>query len=332
MTIDRRTALLGALTASLAGQAAAQTAPPEVAGKPLPPGLPQPHGTIDLWPAGAPGMPAKPPVERVEERSTDTALNDRAVFGIIRPRLVVFRPQIPNGAAIMIAPGGSYRLVVVDKEGYELARWFTARGFTVFVLFYRLPGDGWAAGPNVALSDAQRAMRLIRSRAADFAIQPDRVAAMGFSAGGHLCADLVARFDASTYRAVDAADTLSARPIVGAPIYPVMSMRAPIAHAGSRELLVGSNASPALEDAHSPHLHVQPDSPPCFLAAAEDDDAVPVENTLLFRAALKAAKVPVETHLFTHGGHGFGLRRVVGKPAGIWPELFLNWAATQGFA
>ena len=151
MIIDRRTALLGALSATMAGEAAAQTAPPVVSGKSLPPGLPQPHETIDLWPTGAPGMPAKPPTERVEERSTDSALNDRAVFGITRPRLAVFRPQIPNGAAIMIAPGGGYARVVVDKEGYELARWFTARGVTAFVLFYRLPGDGWAAGPDVAL-------------------------------------------------------------------------------------------------------------------------------------------------------------------------------------
>ena len=330
--IDRRTAIAGTLGAILATGARAQTAPPAVPGESLPLGLPQPHETIDLWPKGAPGMPATPPVEAVTERSTDPATNDRAVTGIVRPRLVVFRPRVANGAAMLLIPGGGYQRVVVDKEGYELARWFTARGFTAFVLFYRLPGDGWAAGPDVALSDAQRAMRLIRARASDYAVKPENIASMGFSAGGHLNADLVARFDTKTYASVDDADTLSARPIVSALVYPVVSMRTPLAHAGSRALLVGKAASPALEDAHSPNLHVQANSPPCFLIAAEDDDTVAVENTLLMRAALKAAKVPVETHLFTNGGHGFGLRRVYAKPAEIWPELFLNWAATQGFA
>ncbi|MEO9131714.1 MAG: alpha/beta hydrolase [Sphingomonas sp.] len=330
--INRRTAIAGTLGAILAAGAEAQTAPPTVPGKPAPLGLPQPRETIDLWPNGAPGMPASPPAETVTERSTYTATNDRAVTGITRPRLVVFRPRVANGAAILLIPGGGYQRVVIDKEGYELARWFAARGFTAFVLFYRLPGDGWAAGPDVALSDAQRAMRLIRSRAGDYAIKPENIASMGFSAGGHLNADLVARFDLKTYAPIDDADTLSARPIVSALVYPVVSMRAPLAHAGSRALLLGKTASPQLEDAHSPNLHVQPGTPPCFLVAAEDDETVPVENTLLMRAALKAAKVPVETHLFTNGGHGFGLRRVFDKPAEIWPELFLNWAATQGFA
>jgi acetyl esterase/lipase len=331
--IDRRAAIAATIGAAmLAGRSEAQTAPPAVTGNPPPPALPEPDETIILWPNGAPGMPATPPVEKVTERSTDSTINDRAAVGIVRPRMVVFRPRVANGAAILIMPGGGYARVVVDKEGYELGRWLAARGFTAFVLFYRLPGDGWAAGPDVALSDAQRAMRLIRSRARDYAISPERVAAMGFSAGGHLCADLLARFDTKTYAPVDKADGLSARPFVAALVYPVMTMRAPLAHAESRALLIGKNASPGLEEAHSPDRNVKPNSPPAFIVAAEDDDTVPVENSLLMRAALKAAKIPVEAHLFTHGGHGFGLRRAAGKPAEIWPDLFLNWAATQGFA
>ena len=330
MTIDRRTALLGSLAAALAAPAAGQLAPP-TGEKRVPPGLPEPTETIELWPAGVPGAPAKPPVETVQERSTDSGIADRAVTGIARPRMVVFRPRLPNGTALLIMPGGGYSRVVIDREGYELARWFAARGTTAFVLFYRLPGDGWAAGPDVALSDAQRAMRLIRSRARDFAIEPERVGAMGFSAGGHLCADLATRHAAATYAAVDAADALSARPFVAAPIYPVVSMTAPLAHAGSRALLVGKAAPRTLEEAHSPHLHVTAGTPPCFLCAAEDDETVPVENTLLLRVALKAAKIPVETHLFANGGHGFGLRRAYGKPVEVWPQLFLDWARTQGF-
>ena len=200
----------------------------------------------------------------------------------------------------------------------------------MFVLFYRMPGDGWAAGPDVALSDAQRAMRLIRHRAGDFGIDPARIGAMGFSAGGHLCADLATRFTARTYAPVDAADALSARPVLAAPIYPVISMTAPTAHTGSRTQLIGKDATPDRERAHSPHLNVTGDTPPVFLVHAEDDDVVPVENSLLLRAALKARGVPVETHLFTHGGHGFGLRNVTGKPAAAWPDLFLAWARTQG--
>ena len=302
-----------------------QTAPPAT-GKPGPAGLPDPVETIDLWPKGAPGMPASPPVETVTERSTDRDLSDRAVLGITRPRLVVFRPHRPNGAAVMITPGGGYRHIVIDKEGYELGRWLSARGFTVFVLFYRLPGEGWAAGPNVALADAQRAMRLICHRAPDYGIDPQRVAAMGFSAGGHLCADLLTRFDARVYEPVDPADRFSARPDAAAPIYPVISMSAPHAHPGSRTLLVGDNADAAREAAHSPHLNVPANAPPVFLLHAEDDAVVPVENALLLRAALRAKGIPVETHLFAHGGHGFGLHKTLGKPVAAWPDLFLAWA------
>ena len=240
--IDRRSLMVGTIAAGLVGPARAQTPPPVAQAQP--PGLPEPRETIDLWPKGAPGAPAKALVETVDERSKDAALTDRAVYGISRPRMVVFRPAVPNGSAVLVTPGGGYRWVVVDKEGYEIGRWLAARGWTVFVLFYRLPGEGWAAGPDVALSDAQRAMRLIRARSRDYGILPERIAAMGFSAGGHVCGDLATRFDARTYAPVDAADRLSARPDIAAPIYAVQSMRSPLAHAGSRDLLIGKNASP----------------------------------------------------------------------------------------
>lgn len=331
MKVDRRALLGTALAVGLAQRAAAQTPSPTGSGA-LPGGLIQPSETVDLWPDGAPGAPSTLPVEIVNERSTDPQLADRAVVGVSRPRMAVFRPGVPNGAAVLVTPGGGYRWVVVDKEGYELGHWLSARGFTVFVLFYRLPGDGWAAGPDVALSDAQRAMRLIRYRARDYGIDPERVAATGFSAGGHIAADLGTRFAASTYARVDVADDLSARPFAVATIYPVVSMTAPVAHAGSREQLIGSDAPTELERAHSPHLNVPDNAPPFFILHAEDDDAVPVENALMLRAGLRAQGIPVETHLFTHGGHGFGLRRAVGKPVGVWPELWLAWARTAGLA
>ena len=325
--MKRRTLLLAALAASLPLRA--QTRPPESGGA-LPKGLPQPTETIDLWPDGAPGMPEAPLTETVNERSTDPQLTDRAVFGISRPRIVVFRPMVPNGAAVMVTPGGGYKWIVVDKEGYEIGRWLAARGFTVFVLFYRLPAEGWEAGPDVSLADAQRAIRLIRSRAGDYGIDPERVAAMGFSAGGHVSTDLTTRFAKGTYDPVDSADALSARPLAAAHIYPVVSMSLPVAHAGSRRLLIGGDASPDLERIHSPQHNVPGDAPPCFLLHAEDDASVVVENTLEFRAALKAKGIPVETHLFTNGGHGFGLRKAIGKPVAVWPELFVSWARTTG--
>jgi acetyl esterase/lipase len=329
--IDRRNLILAALMSGATDIAAAQTAASVRSAGSTPVPLPDPTETIDLWPRGAPGAPVTLPIEVIDERSKDKQVPDRAMRGVVRPRLVVFRPRVPNGSAVLVMPGGGYKWVVIDKEGFEIGRWLSARGFTVFVLFYRLPGDGWKAGPDVSLSDAQRAIRVIRARAKDYAIDIGRVAAMGFSAGGHVCGDLATRFAVQTYDPVDAADRMSARPDIAAPIYAVQSMSTPEAHPGSRALLLGSNPTPALERKHSTASNVTPATPPCFLVHAEDDPTVPVENTLQFRAALKRHGVGVEMHLFANGGHGFGLRRAMGKPAQIWPDLFLAWARTQGF-
>lgn len=324
MTLGRRDLLLASAGLMAAG-VTAQTPPPRRAGETIG-GPADPTETIDLWPGGAPGQPAAPLVEIVDERSTDPALPDRAVHGISRPRLVVFRPARPNGAAALVMPGGGYRWVVIDKEGYEIARWLAERGWTVYVLFYRLPGEGWAAGADVALADAQRAMRLIRARAPAHGVDPGRIMAMGFSAGGHVCADLATRFATEVYQPLDAVDRLSARPDLAAPLYAVQSMVPPLAHPGSRAQLLGPNPSPAAEQAHSTARNVSNTTPPTFLLHAEDDPTVPVANTLEMRDALRRAGVPVQTHLFAVGGHGFGIRRAAGKPVAIWPELLLDWA------
>ena len=328
MTIDRRTLLMTSMAAGLAGRVEAQTrAPWTSASQWL--AFPDPAETIDLWPSGPPGAPPLLPVETVKERSTDRAYNDRYVFGISRPRMGVFRPARPNGAAVLITPGGGYNWVVVDKEGYEMARWLAARGITAFVLFYRLPQEGWTSRPDVPLADAQRAMRLIRHRSASLRVDPKRVCAMGFSAGGHVCASLLTRFDAPVYSPVDAADRQSARPDAAAPISPVISMSAPFAHAGSRANLIGKEADPELERAHDPSRNVPANAPPTFLLHAEDDKTVPVENSLLLRAALLARGIPVETHLFPDGGHGFALRLSKGKSVEGWQSLFYAWAQRQ---
>lgn len=329
MTIDRRTLLAGLAAAGVASGARAQTAPPAAGAGARPLVLPDPGETIDLWPAGVLQTPAGL-VEQTTERSTDPAFNDRFVRGTVRPRMAVFRPERPNGAAVLITPGGGYSLVVIDKEGYEMARWLAERGVTAFVLFYRLPHQGWANGADVPLADAQRAIRLIRARAASYGVDPARVGAMGFSAGGHVCASLLTRFAAQVYAPIDAADHLSARPDAAAPIYPVITMSAPHAHQGSRNNLIGETASAEHERAYSPHLNVPADAPPVFLVHAEDDGVVPVENSLLLRAALRARGIATETHLFPDGGHGFGLRQARGRSVEHWPELFLAWAQHTG--
>ena len=305
MRIDRRTLLLAPLAAGLAAGAAGQATEPPAAG-----------AEIDLWPEGAPGSPVPPLAETIRERSTDPAYNDRILEQTARPRLAVFRPEHPNGAAVLIIPGGGYNWVVIDKEGYEFARLLASRGIAAFVLFYRLPQQGWASGPDVPLDDARRAMRLVRS-APD--IDPTRICAMGFSAGGHVCASLLAHFGDPAIR-----------PDAAALIYPVISMSAPDAHAGSRRNLIGENASPERERLYSPHLHVPANAPPTFFLHAEDDASVPLNNSLLMRDALRARGVATEAHFFPDGGHGFGLRLARGKSVEHWPDLFFGWGRYRG--
>jgi len=289
-----------------------------------------PTEVIALWPNGPPGGGGVSVVETVIERGDANGLRDRAVTHVRRPTLTVFRPARPNGAAVILIPGGGYERVVVDKEGFETARWLAERGYTALVLLYRLPGDGWAQAADAPLQDAQRAVRMTRARAGDFGIDPKRVAIMGFSAGGHVAASLTTRFAARVYEPVDAADALSARPDLSALIYPVVSMALGPAHAGSRRQLLGSDPDAARVEAYSPDRNVPADTPPVFLVHAADDASVPVQNALLMFAALKAKAAPSELHVFEEGGHGFGLRFVAGKPVAAWPSLFEAFARRKG--
>jgi acetyl esterase/lipase len=301
---------LGAACATLAFTAAAGAADPE---------------SVSIWPDGPPGRQSTPTVQTVTERSQPPDLRDRSVTGITHPQLAVFRPEAPDGTALLIAPGGGYQRVVLDKEGYETAEWFAARGVTAFVLTYRLPGETWSAGPDTPLQDTQRAMRWIRHHAGEFGIDPTRVGVIGFSAGGHAAATLLTRYGDAVYEPADALDRISARPDFGALIYPVISMREGLAHAGSREQLLGPNFGAADIAAHSPELQVSPATPPTFLLHAGDDEAVLAGNSLVMYAALREAGVSAELHVFAAGGHGFGLRHVDGKPVAVWPELLYAW-------
>lgn len=287
---------------------------------------------IPLWPDGAPGGEGVTVVEEVVERPLSPGgLRDRIVKGVRRPTLTVFEPARPNGASLLMTPGGGYKWVVMDKEGYECAERFAAAGVTVYVASYRLPGDGWAAGPAVALQDAQRALRLVRARAAAKGLDPRRVGVMGFSAGGHVAGCLSLEWDLESYEPRDAADRLSAGPDVSVLVYPVATMTLPFAHRGSRERMLGASPSPEQERAWSLEQMVRPDAPPTFLLHAADDAAVPVENSLRLYDALRAAKVPAEMHVFEEGGHGFGLRFARGKPVEAWPDLVLGWWKRKGF-
>jgi len=309
--IDRRT-LIAASAALGACPAAAQP-------------LSSPADVTDLWPGGAPGGGAVKVVQEITEAANSDNLRDRTVTGITRPTLSRFPAERRARGAALIIPGGGYGRVVVDREGFETARWLAARGVEAHVLLYRLPADGWAAGPDAPLQDAQRALRLIRRRSGTA-----KVAVIGFSAGGHLAAHLATGFERQVYPAIDEADRLSARPDLAGLIYPVITLMGEAAHAGSRDRLVG--ASPAAERlrAYSMETRVTNRTPPTFLAHAADDTVVPVVNSRMMFEALRAAGVAAELHVFEEGGHGFGIRGAIGKPAAAWTQLFLDWVARHG--
>lgn len=281
---------------------------------------------IALWPGTAPGAPARLPVRKVEQRSKTAGFDDRWITGVDRPTLTVRRPAAPNGSAVLLVPGGGYGFLAFDNEGEEQARWLTARGVTCFILTYRLPGEGWADRALVPLQDAQRAMRVIRSRAAGFGVDPARVAVIGFSAGGHLAGSLATRHGEETYPAVDAADRLSARPDLAGLIYPVVTLAEPFTHEGSRDNLLGTPSTLAQRQPASVERRVGSDTPPVFLVHASDDDVVPIANSLAMYQAMLAAKRPAELHAFDQGGHGFGVRLPKTTPASVWPQLFADYA------
>ncbi len=326
MDVPRRSLLMG-LTALCASACAIRT---PASTTPWAEEVAEPDEVISLWPTGVPGGVPSGLTESIVARDNPFGLLDRAAHDVTAPSLSVFRPARPDGSAILIIPGGGYKWVVIDKEGFEGARHFSARGATVYVLRYRLPHQGWAAGPDAPLQDAQRAMRVIRSRTDIDSIDPARVMVMGFSAGGHLAGTLAMRFDAPVYDAQDAVDSLAVRPDAAALIYPVATMTRPFAHEGSRLCLLGTNPSPEVVYSWSLETMVRGNMPPVFLMHAEDDAAVPVENALMLYTALRAADLPVALHLFETGGHGFGLRGIAGTPLESWPDLISGWLGAKG--
>ncbi len=322
MSLNRRNFVLAGGLSAFAASALAQTPrsaqAPGRQGDPFGSVIP-PDEIIPLWPGKIPGGEAvSPPAEPLVWTTSSRTRN------VTVPMLGLYRPPNPDGSAFIVCPGGGYVMEAMAHEGSAVAKRFNRDRMTVFVLNYRLPGEGWTSRANVPLQDAQRAIRIVRSRAAEFSVDPTRVGVLGFSAGGHLAASLATCHAEHVYDPVDAADTQPAKPTFAALIYPVITFHDPFAHAGSRQSLVGPDASQALIDSRSIELRVTSDTSPCFLAQGIDDTTVPVENSLMMLSALRRHKVLCEAHLFEHGRHGFGLA-VPGQTNEHWPEMFVNW-------
>jgi len=288
---------------------------------------------IPLWQGVPPGGSFAKPAELAADFAPEMLANWPPDFlrWVHTPELRIFRPQPANGAAVLIMPGGGYAFLSIRNEGIDIAQRLNRYGYTVFVLAYRLPNEGWHPRWDVPLMDAQRAMRLIRARATEFGVDPARVAAVGFSAGGNLAATLATAFAQRLHDPVDAIDAQDARPAAVGLIYPVITMRPPATHALSRRLLLGTEPGEELIAARSAEDHVDATMPPLFLAHALDDVRVPADNSLMMAAACRAAGRPCELHLLQEGGHGFGIG-LKGTPASLWPDSFRLWLARNGVA
>jgi len=325
--MDRRQLLSFAALASLfptvgCAQTAAQV--PVMPGqKPLLP----PLDSFPLWPRGVPGAENVTVTEEWILRDPKGGNpNDTAATHVTTPILMVRKPAKPNGAAVLLVPGGGYQRVAVSRAGGAIDQELAERGVTVFTLVYRLPADGWGAGYDAPLQDVQRAIRLIRYQAADYGIDTQRVGVMGFSAGGHVAGWAATAFAKKTYEPVDAADELSARPDIAGLFYPVISARAPVAHEGSIRNLLGADRSEERVKATSINEILPADAPPIFLAHAANDPVVPTDNSVVMWQALRAQKIPTELHIFEVGGHGL---RDGGKEL-PWLSLFSIFARRHG--
>jgi len=277
------------------------------------------HTQMKLWPAGVPdanGAPTAPPANAAAEADMTTA-KDNLVAGkpLIRlgnvstPTITLYSPTSKNtGAAIVVFPGGAYRILAIDLEGTEVCQWLNSAGITCVLLKYRVPDSGPYPKSPAAMQDAQRAVGIVRQHAAEWKIDPKRIGVLGFSAGAHLAAALSTHFDKRLYNSVDAADQLSCRPDFAVIVYP------------GYLAIAEQNFAPNSE------IHVTQQTPPAFIVQTEDDP-VHVENSTLYFLALKNANVRAELHLYAEGGHGYGLRRTA-LPVTGWPRLVETWLHT----
>lgn len=277
---------------------------------------------MSIWPGKVPDARPVAGPEVFNDGKTGPLIARKPVASIgkvSKPTMAVYSPSGKNtGAAVVVFPGGGYRILAIDLEGTEVCDWLTSKGITCVLLKYRVPGDrltpksGAYPDSPMALEDAQRTLGLVRLHAAEWGIDPHKIGVLGFSAGGHLVAAISTHFKKRLYPAVDAADKESCRPDFGVALYP-------------GHMLENTSRDFQL----NPYVPVTSDTPPTFLLQAEDDPVDTVKNSLVYYAALKKAGVPVEMHLYAHGGHAFGLRRTKFPITG-WPELVEAWLGTIG--
>jgi acetyl esterase/lipase len=279
------------------------------------------HRQVPIWPGAVPdAQPVVGPEVPTSENKSLVAGGPWVGMGkVTQPTMTVYSPEGKNtGAAVVVFPGGGYQILAIDLEGTEVCDWLTSRGITCVLLKYRVPGEGRSpksgAYPKspMALEDAQRTVGLVRFHATQWHIDPHKIGVLGFSAGGHLVAAISTHFEKRLYPAVDAADKESCRPDFAVGLYPGHMLE---------------NTSKDFE--LNPYIPVSSQTPPTFLVQAEDDPVDPVKNSLVYYIALKTAGVPVEMHLYAHGGHAFGLRRT-NLPITGWPQLMETWLGTIG--
>lgn len=270
------------------------------------------HLTLPLWPGGAPGAPANLPPEVDTTTAKDKLIAGKPLVrldNVSKPTLTLYSPKGNNtGAAVVVFPGGGYRILAIDLEGTEVCDWLNSTGINCVLVKYRVPDTGPYPKSPSALQDAQRALGMVREHAAEWHIDSRRVGVLGFSAGAHLAAALSTHYDQRLYDPVDPADKLSCRPDFAVIVYP------------GYLALGDQNFAP------NPDIHPTADTPPSFILQAEDDP-VHVENAVVYFLALKNAKVPAELHIYAQGGHGYGLRRTA-LPITGWPQLVEAWLHT----
>lgn len=265
--------------------------------------------TIPLWPNGAPGEPATKP-------------EDQPVLLLSRPAV-----DIATKAAVIVVPGGGYGSLAMDHEGSQIAEWLNSLGVTAFILKYRMNKTGHQH--PVPMLDGQRAIRLVRSRAAEWKIDPQKIGVLGFSAGGHLTSTLGTHFDAGDANATDAIDRASSRPDFLVLCYPVITMTQDFMHRGSLRNLLGASPDPELAESLSNETQVTRDTPPTFLFHTNEDTGVLAENSAAFYAALRRVGVPAEMHIYEKGPHGVGLAKKI-PGTSSWPERCREWMEGRG--
>ncbi|WP_226507190.1 alpha/beta hydrolase [Pseudomonas sp. MWU16-30317] len=264
---------------------------------------------INLWRGTPPGGGGPSGKEVLTDKG---ALSNVAV-----PHLQVFRPAQPSGKAVIVASGGGYKRMEMGTEAIPAAKWLVDRGYTAYVLVYRLPLEGWRSGSIVSLQDAQRALRIVRSL-------EKHVTLLGFSAGGHLLGMTATIGGVQTYEPTDSIDAIPTVASGAALIYPVITLESPYTHTSTHKVLVGPRATSEEEASWSVQTRVSHRTPPMFLVQAEDDPISDPNNTLIMSAACEAKHVPVEMHRYATGGHGFGLGRP-GTPTMEWPARYEPW-------